>query len=51
MFRTTTYEVSLRRQELLREAEYRRWASTVSRPNRRPSRIARALGLSTGKAR
>jgi hypothetical protein len=45
MYRTTTLEVKLRRQEQLRDAEYRRWASKVRRPDRRPSPIARALGL------
>jgi hypothetical protein len=50
MFRTTTLEVSLRQRELLREAANRRLASTVRRPDRRPSRIALALGLSTAPA-
>lgn len=45
MYRMTTLEVNLRRQEQLREAEYRRWAATVRRPGQSGSRIARALGL------
>jgi hypothetical protein len=37
--------VTLRQQEQLREAAYRRWAATARRTDRSSSRIARALGL------
>lgn len=45
MYRATPLEVTLRRQELLRDAEARRRAATVRQADRRPSRIARVLGL------
>ncbi len=51
MFRTTSLEVNLRRQEQLREAEYRRWADQVRRQDRRPSTIERALGRRLAAAR
>jgi hypothetical protein len=51
MYRATSLEVNLRRQELLRDAEYRRWATTVRRTDRRSSRIARALGLRPASGR
>ena len=50
MYRTTSLEVTLRRQEQLREAEYRRWATTVRRTGS-GSRIARVLGLSKATSR
>ena len=45
MNRITTLEVALKQREMLRAAEHRRWAASVRRPERRQSRIARALGL------
>jgi hypothetical protein len=51
VYHATALEVTLRRQEQLRDAEYRRWAATVRRPDRRSSRIARALGLQAATAR
>ena len=51
MYRATSLEVTLRRQEQLREAEYRRWTATIRRTDRRSSRIARALGLQAATAR
>lgn len=44
MFRPSHFEVSLRQQEQLRNAEYRRWAAAARRTER-SGRIARALGL------
>jgi hypothetical protein len=45
VYRPSTLEVTLRRQEQLRDAEQRRWAATVRRTDRRSNRITRALGL------
>jgi hypothetical protein len=45
MYRATALEVTLRRQEQLREAEARRRAESIRRTDRRRSRIARVLGL------
>jgi len=50
MFRTSSLEVTFRRQEQLREAEYRRFAATIRRPERH-SRIARVLGLRPASGR
>jgi hypothetical protein len=41
----TPFEVSLRQQEMLREAQHRRWVASIRRKEQRTSRIAQALGL------
>ena len=51
MYRVTSLEITLRRREQLREAEYRRWTATVRRTDRRSNRIARAFGLATPRTR
>ena len=51
MYRPTTLEITLRRQEQLRDAEHRRWAATVRNTDRRSIRIMRTLGLRGSLAR
>lgn len=45
MFRATIEQVTLRQDELLREAELRRRTAKVRRLDVRPSRFTRVLGL------